>query len=73
MDQGFTFTGVFKGQTANGIALPDKDGKLISIPKKDVDTRKFSPVSTMGMTLQDFADVIAFLEAREEVKPASTK
>ncbi len=75
-DQGITLTGVFKGETADAVSLADKDGKLISVPKKEIDERKFSPVSTMpnglndGMTLQDFADVIAFLEARKEEKPA---
>ena len=71
-NQGVTLTGVFKGETADAVSLADKDGKLISVPKKEIDERKFSPVSTMpnglndGMTLQDFADVIAFLEARKE-------
>ena len=52
----------------------DKEGKAIAVPKKDVDERAFSPISTMpnglneGMTLQDFADVIAYLEARREEK-----
>ena len=74
-NQGITLTGVFKGETADAVSLADKDGKLISVPKKEIDERKFSPVSTMpnglndGMTLQDFADVIAFLEARKEEKP----
>jgi putative heme-binding domain-containing protein len=78
-DQGTVLTGVFKGETADAVNMADKDGKLHSIPKKEIDTRKFSPVSTMpnglneGMTLQDFADVIAFLEARKEQKPAPKK
>jgi putative membrane-bound dehydrogenase-like protein len=78
-DQGITLTGVFKGETADAVNLADKDGKLVSVPKKEIDTRKFSPVSTMpnglndGMTLQDFADVIAFLEARKEEKSTSKK
>jgi putative heme-binding domain-containing protein len=78
-DQGITLTGVFKGETADAVSLADKDGKLVSVPKKEIDTRKFSPVSTMpnglndGMTLQDFADVIAFLEARKEAKIAPKK
>jgi putative heme-binding domain-containing protein len=74
-NQGTTLTGVFKGETADAVSLADKDGKLVTIAKKDIDERKFSPVSTMpnglsdGMTLQDFADVIAFLEARKEERP----
>ncbi len=78
-DQGVALTGVFKGETADAVSLADKDGKLISVPKKEIDGRKFSLVSTMpnglndGMTPQDFADVIAFLEARKEEKPAPKK
>ncbi len=78
-DKGVTLTGVFKGETADAVSLADKDGKLISVPKKEIDERKFSPVSTMpnglndGMTLQDFADVIAFLDARKEEKAPPKK
>ena len=78
-DQGITLTGVFKGETADAVSLADKDGKLVNVPKKEIDARKFSPVSTMpnglndGMTLQDFADVIAFLEARKEAQIAPKK
>jgi putative membrane-bound dehydrogenase-like protein len=73
--EGVPLTGVFKGETADTVSLANKDGKLIVVQKKEIDERKFSPVSTMpnglndGMTLQDFADVIAFLEARKEEKP----
>jgi putative membrane-bound dehydrogenase-like protein len=72
--KGKTITGVFKGETADGVNLADAEGKMHSIAKKDIDERTISPISTMpnglneGMTLQDFADVIAFLEARREDK-----
>jgi putative heme-binding domain-containing protein len=72
--KGQTITGVFKGETADAINVMDKEGKALAVPKKDVDERAFSPISTMpnglneGMTLQDFADVIAYLEARREEK-----
>jgi putative membrane-bound dehydrogenase-like protein len=75
---GKTLTGVFKGESADAINLADAEGKAATIAKKDIDTRFFSPVSTMpnglsdGMTLQDFADVIAFLEAQRE-QPAAAK
>jgi putative heme-binding domain-containing protein len=64
--------GVFKGETGDSINVANNDGKFISVAKKDIEERKFSPVSTMpnglndGMTLQDFADVVAYLEARRE-------
>ncbi len=72
--RGKTLTGVFKGETGDAVSLMDAEGKLHTIPKKEIDERSFSPISTMpnglsdGMTLQDFADVIAFLEARREEK-----
>ena len=40
-NEGITLTGVFKGETADAVSLANKDGKLLSIPKKDIDTRKF--------------------------------
>jgi putative heme-binding domain-containing protein len=70
--QGKALQGVFKGETGDAVNYADADGKLHSVPKKDIDEKAFSPVSTMpnglneGMTLQDFADLIAFLEARRE-------
>jgi putative membrane-bound dehydrogenase-like protein len=73
--KGTTLTGVFKGETADAVNLTDADGKAHVVPKKDIEERVFSPVSTMpnglneGMTLQDFADLIAFLEARREEAP----
>ena len=39
-NQGITLTGVFKGETADAVSLADKDGKLISVPKKEIDERE---------------------------------
>jgi putative heme-binding domain-containing protein len=70
--KGKTISGVFKGETADAVNLADAEGKMLSVAKKDIDERAFSPISMMpnglneGMTLQDFADVIAYLEARRE-------
>jgi putative heme-binding domain-containing protein len=72
--KGQTLTGVFKGESDDAVNLTDNEGKPHRITKKDIEDRVFSPVSTMlnglsdGMTLQDFADLIAFLEARREEK-----
>ncbi len=72
--KGATLTGVFKGETGDTVNLTDNEGKPHSVLKKNIEDRLFSPVSTMpnglsdGMTLQDFADLIAFLEARREEK-----
>ena len=70
--QGQVLTGVFKGETGDAVSLADAEGKKHTIAKKDIDEKSFSPVSIMpnglndGMTLQDFADLIAYLEARRE-------
>jgi putative heme-binding domain-containing protein len=77
--KGATLTGVFKGETADAVNLTDAEGKAHVVAKKDIEERQISPVSTMpnglneGMTLQDFADLIAFLEARREETPAPKK
>jgi putative heme-binding domain-containing protein len=69
---GRTLTGVFKGETTEEVRLADAEGKVIKVPKKEIDERAFSTVSLMptglneGMTLQDFADLVAYLEARRE-------
>jgi putative heme-binding domain-containing protein len=72
--KGQVLTGVFKGETADAVRLADSEGKQHRIARKDIEDRVFSPVSLMpnglsdGMTLQDFADLIAYLEARREKK-----
>jgi putative heme-binding domain-containing protein len=77
--KGQTLTGVFKGESGDAVNLTDAEGKPHRVLKKDIEDRVFSPVSTMpnglsdGMTLQDFADIIAFLEARREEKPIPGK
>jgi putative heme-binding domain-containing protein len=77
--RGQVLTGVFKGETGDSVSLMDKDGKKHTVPKKQIDDKYFSTVSTMpnglneGMTLQDFADLIAFLEARREDKDKPKK
>jgi putative membrane-bound dehydrogenase-like protein len=77
--KGQVLTGVFKGETGDSVSLMDKDGKKYTVPKKQIDEKYFSTVSTMpnglneGMTLQDFADLIAFLEARREEKEKPKK
>ncbi len=71
---GKALTGVFNGETADAIRFADADGKEHLVPKTDIEEKSFSPVSVMpnglndGMSLQDFADVIAYLDARKEKK-----
>jgi putative membrane-bound dehydrogenase-like protein len=77
--KGVTLTGVFKGESGESVNLMDAEGKAHRIAKKDIEERAFSPVSTMpnglsdGMTPQDFADIVAFLEARREEKVPARK
>ncbi|HEY7155170.1 MAG TPA: HEAT repeat domain-containing protein [Gemmataceae bacterium] len=77
--KGQTLTGVFKGDSGDAVNLTDNEGKAHRILKKDIEERVFSPVSTMpnglsdGMTLQDFADIVAFLEARREEQTSPKK
>jgi putative heme-binding domain-containing protein len=79
LTNGKTVTGVFKGESADAVNLTDAEGKAFTFLKKEIEERFFSPVSTMpnglsdGMTLQDFADVLAFLEARREERTQSQK
>jgi putative heme-binding domain-containing protein len=69
---GNVVSGVLRGDDGESVTILDADGKEHKLAKKDIDDRHVSPVSTMpngladGMTLQDFADLIAFLEARKE-------
>jgi putative heme-binding domain-containing protein len=75
-NNGTVITGVFKGDDGDNVTIMDADGKEHKIAKKDIDERRVSPLSTMpngladGMTLQDFADVVAFLLARKEEQKA---
>jgi putative heme-binding domain-containing protein len=77
--KGKTLTGVFKGETGDAVRLVDKEGMLHTVAKKDIEDREFSPVSIMpnglsdGMTLQDFADLIAYMQARGEDKAPPKK
>jgi len=72
---GKSVSGVFKGESGDGVMYADAEGKMFTVAKKDIDEKSFSPISMMpnglneGMTLQDFADIIAYLEARREEKP----
>jgi putative membrane-bound dehydrogenase-like protein len=72
---GRVLTGIVKSDTADALEIEDADAKRIRIPKSDIDDRKPSDVSLMpnglaeGLSKQDFADVIAYLESLKD-KPA---
>ena len=61
--------GIIKTDNDQVLELIDVEGKTISIPKADIDEHKTSNLSLMpnglkdGLTVQDFADVIGYLES----------
>lgn len=73
---GRVITGIIKGETADAVELDDAEGKRLRIAKADIEERKRADVSLMpnglaeGLSTQDFADLIAYLETLKEVKPA---
>ncbi len=78
LTDGRVVTGIIKGETADAVAVEDADAKRQTIPKADIDERKASPVSLMpnglaeGLSRQDFADLVAYLETLrdKDVNPA---
>lgn len=66
--EGKVLTGVLKLDSPEAVELTLPDGKTVRIPAAEIDEKSRSPVSTMpnglkdGMSLQDFADIVAYLE-----------
>jgi putative membrane-bound dehydrogenase-like protein len=69
---GESTSGLLRGETAEELTLVDSEGRKNIIRKKDIDVRKLSEVSLMpeglhlGLTLQDFADLVSFAENLKE-------
>jgi putative membrane-bound dehydrogenase-like protein len=65
---GRVITGIVRNETAGSVEIQDADAKTVRIGKADVDERQRSDVSLMpnglaqGLSPQDFADLIAYLE-----------
>jgi putative membrane-bound dehydrogenase-like protein len=65
---GRVLTGLVRNETAEGLEIQDADAKTIRLTKDQIDERKRSDVSLMpnglaeGLSPQDFADLIAYLE-----------
>lgn len=55
--------GVFMGESNDAILLANAEGEALTVPKRDVEERATSPVST----LQDLTNLVAFLKARREL------
>jgi putative heme-binding domain-containing protein len=64
---GRVLTGIVKSESSTAITLLDAEGKSITIPLGDIESRKVSKVSLMptgladGMTPAEFTDLIAYL------------
>ena len=75
---GRVVTGVVKGETAEALLIDDVDAKHQTIPKSEIDARKLGDVSLMpsglaeGLSRDDFADLVAYLETLKDkdVNPA---
>jgi putative membrane-bound dehydrogenase-like protein len=71
---GRVLTGIVRNETADSVEMQDADAKTIRIAKAQVDERKRSDVSLMpnglaqGLSPQDFADLIAYLETLKNPK-----
>lgn len=71
-DAGQVFQGVVKLENEEVVELIDVEGKSITIPADEVDEIERSTLSMMpnglkdGMSLQDFADIIAYLSELKE-------
>jgi putative heme-binding domain-containing protein len=72
VSDGRVLTGILKSETPDALEIEDADAKHIRIPKADIDERKRSDVSLMpsglaeGLSVSDFADLIAYLETLKE-------
>ena len=69
---GRVLTGIVKADTPEALEIEDADARRIKIAKDEIDERRPSDVSIMpnglaeGLTPQDFADLIAYLETLKE-------
>jgi putative heme-binding domain-containing protein len=64
--------GRFLGETAEELTLMDAEGKRHAMRKPEIEQRKESELSLMpeglntGLSLQDFADIVSYLESLKE-------
>jgi putative heme-binding domain-containing protein len=75
-NDGRVLGGVIKNETADAITLQDADAKTTTVAKAEIEERKVSDVSIMpnglaeGLSKQDFADLVSFLETLKDKPPA---
>jgi putative membrane-bound dehydrogenase-like protein len=69
---GVVLAGRFLGETAEELTLMDAEGKRHAVRKPEIEQRKESELSLMpeglntGLSLQDFADIVTYLESLKE-------
>ncbi len=74
-NDGRVLGGIVKGETADAITLQDADAKTTTVAKADIDEKKVSDVSIMpnglaeGLSKQDFADLVSYLETLKDKPP----
>lgn len=74
---GKVVSGILKSETDAGVELTQNDGTVVLIPKAEIDDQQRSTLSAMpnglekGMTLADFADIVAFLEIQKQALPTA--
>lgn len=71
--------GILKSQTREKLVLLTAEGQTIELRADQIEEQRKSKLSPMpaglvdGMTLQDFADLIAYLESLKDAGPPATK
>lgn len=74
---GRVITGIIKSDTPEALELEDAEAKRVRIPREEIEERKRSDVSLMptglaeGLSPQDFADLIAYLETLKQAPAPS--
>ncbi len=69
---GLIHQGMIRNQTPAGIELVTPEGKIVSVAASEIEVQETSNLSPMpngladGMTLQNFADIIAYLESLKQ-------
>jgi putative membrane-bound dehydrogenase-like protein len=73
---GLIHQGMIRNQTPTGIELVTPEGKIVSVSAAEIEVQETSNLSPMpngladGMTLQNFADIIAYLESLKQASVA---
>jgi len=69
---GVVIAGRFLGDTPEELTLMDAEGKRHAVKKGEIEQRKEAELSLMpeglntGLSLQDFADIVSYLESLKE-------